>query len=223
MVYQTGKVNIGRVIRDAVLFDPKQGLERSMNADSLLDAVNHLFALLNARRIDYLLVGGVAVLSYIEGRNTEDLDLIMAGSGLEQLPEIKLARRDLWFAGGDFEGLKIDILLADNPLFEKVSRVYATTRSFQEQDVPTATVEGLLLLKLYALPSLYRQGDFSRVGLYENDIAGLLYAYRPELPPLLAELAQFVTGGDLVEIKRILAEIQQRIEQFRKKTSPDTL
>lgn len=42
-----------------------------------------------------------------------------------------------------------------------------------------ATVEGLLLLKLYALPSLYRQGSL-RVSIYENkNVAALLYTYRP--------------------------------------------
>jgi hypothetical protein len=35
-------------------------------------------------------------------------------------------------------------------------------------------VEGLILLKLYALPSLYRQGNFAKVGIYENDVATLL-------------------------------------------------
>jgi hypothetical protein len=41
---------------------------------------------------------------------------------------------------------------------------------------------GLLLLKLYALPSLYREGNFARVGLYENDVATLLsyFAQRPD-------------------------------------------
>ena len=35
-------------------------------------------------------------------------------------------------------------------------------------------VEGLLLLKLFALPSLYRQGKIDRVELYEHDVAMLM-------------------------------------------------
>jgi hypothetical protein len=48
----------------------------------------------------------------------------------------------------------------------------------QRFDITTATVEGLLLLKLYALPSLYREGNFARVGL--KTIATLLYYYQPD-------------------------------------------
>jgi hypothetical protein len=59
-----------------------------------------------------------------------------------------------------------------------VQRRYATIKPFRERDIPCATVAGLLLLKLYALPSLYRQGSFARVGLYENDIATLMTTTR---------------------------------------------
>src|SRR4029077_20487221 len=138
------------------------------------------------RRIDYLLVGGIAMLQDVEGRNTGDNDLIMAVSSLEKLPEVRVASRDDDFARGDYEGLQVDLLLTRNPLFEEVRQRHATTRPFVEREIPCATVEGLLLLKLYALPSLYRQGNFARVGLYENDIATLLHDYRPALEPLLA-------------------------------------
>ena len=39
---------------------------------------------------------------------------------------------------------------------------------FAEQQIPCATVEGLILLKLSTVPSPYRQGNFARVGLYEK-------------------------------------------------------
>jgi hypothetical protein len=77
-------------------------------------------------------------------------------------------------------------------------------------------VEGLLLLKLYALPSLYRQGDFTRVGLYETDVATLIHDYRPPLEPLLAELAHHLSASDLAAVRDVVAEIRQRIERFDK-------
>ncbi len=219
MTNNSPQVDIGRVIRNAALFNPRKELVSSMDPDSLLVSVKRLFELLRSRQIDYLLVGGVALLSYVEGRNTEDLDLIMVASTLKKLPEIRLSSQEQYFARGEFEGLKIDVLLTRNPLFARVIRRHAATRSFLDGEIPTATVEGLLLLKLYALPSLHRQGDFTRVSLYENDIAMLLYQYQPEMTQLIKELSEFVTGGDLEEIEHILREIQRRIYDFRNPSS----
>lgn len=190
-----------------------------MDDNSVNEAVKRLFALLKTRQVDFLLVGGIAVLSYVEGRNTEDLDLIVALPALKKMPEIKLTAQEQFFGRGNFEDLKIDLLLTTNPVFAKVIQTYATLRSFHEQEVPTATVEGLVLLKLYALSSLYRQGDFGRVSLYENDLAVLIYQYNPDLEALLRELSPYVTGGDMEEIQHILVEIQQRIVRFKKKTN----
>ena len=210
------KVHIGNVIRNAVVFNLKNWRGGTMNADTLLQTVARLFALLHERKIEYLLVGGVALLQYVEGRNTEDIDLIMALPSLNKLPEIQIASQDINFVRGKFGELQIDILLTRNPLFEKVQRKYATTQRFAEHDIPCATVEGLLLLKLYALPSQYREGNFARVGIYENDIATLIHDYRPPLEPLFAELAHHLSDSDLAAVREVVAEIQQRIERFDK-------
>ncbi|MCZ7571601.1 MAG: hypothetical protein M5U01_23885 [Ardenticatenaceae bacterium] len=185
-----------------------------MNADSLLQTVARLFEMLRDREIEYVLVGGVALLQYIEGRNTEDIDLIMSLSSLKKLPEIEVSSQDINFARGQFNELQIDILLTHNPLFEKVRKHYTTTQRFVEQDIPCATVEGLLLLKLYALPSLYRQGNFARVSIYETDIATLVHDYRPQLQPLFDELAHHLSATDLAAVRAVVGEIQQRIERF---------
>lgn len=95
-----------------------------------------------------------------------------------------------------------------------MKRSYATTGRFVERDIPCATVEGLLVLELYALPSLYRQGDFARVGLYEDDVATLVQAYRPALEPLLAELEGCLSPTDLAAVRDILADLRRRIERF---------
>ncbi len=208
--------SIGEVIRNAVAFDFKNSDEEIMNADSLPESVERLFGLLHGRGVDYLLVGGVAMLGYVEGRNTEDIDVILAASDLERLSEITVENRDADFARGAFERLRVDMLLTNNPLFEEVGKRYATTVRFAEREVPCATVEGLLLLKLYALPSLYRQGNFARVGLYENDVATLMQVYEPNLEPLLGKLSRHLGADDLVAVRDVVSEIRGRIERFQR-------
>ena len=177
---------IGQVIRNAVVFNVKNWLGGEMNSYSLIQSVQDFFTVLEQRKIDYVLVGGIAILHYIEGRNTQDLDLLMAVSSLDKLPELKISNQDMYFVRGSYNELQIDILLTRNPLFEKVHREYSKTERFLDRNIPLATVEGLLLLKLYALPSLYRQGNFARVGIYENDIATLLHYYQPDISSLLS-------------------------------------
>jgi hypothetical protein len=110
------------------------------------------------------------------------------------------------------------VLLTSNPLFEEVRKRYASVRRFVEQDIPCATVEGLILLKLYALPSLYRQGNFTRVGLYENDVATLLHTHHPPIEPLLSELTRYLDDTDMTQVKQIVNEIQQRISRFEERS-----
>jgi hypothetical protein len=54
---------IGSVLRNAVTFNFKNTSEVIMNADSLLTQVEQLFDLLNSRNADYVLVGGIALLT----------------------------------------------------------------------------------------------------------------------------------------------------------------
>lgn len=208
------EVHIGKVVRNAVLFNFGREHGGAVQGEDLLETVSRIFALLEERGTDYLLVGGIALLKYVEGRNTEDIDLIMALSSLERLPEIRIEKRDDDFVRGLFDGLQIDLLLTSNPLFEKVRRRFATSQRFVEREIPCATVEGLLILKLYALPSLYRQGSFARVALYEGDIATLMHDYRPPVEPLFDELTEHLSATDLASLRKIVGEIQERIERF---------
>ena len=208
-------VQIGNVIRNAVMFNVRNWPGGIMNSDSLIQSVQDLFALLEQRNIDYVLVGGIALLHYVEGRNTQDLDLLMAASSLEKLPELKVVSQDMYLVRANYGQLQIDVLFTQNPLFKQVHHKYSKVQPFLDRNIPLATVEGLLLLKLYALPSLYRQGNFARVGIYENDIATLLNYYQPDVPALLSELSRYVNENDLAEIKSIVADIQNRISRFR--------
>ena len=148
---------IGNVLRNAVIFNAKNWIGGSMNSDSLIQSVQDLFTVLEQRKINYVLVGGIALLHYVDGRNTQDLDLLMALSSLQKLPELKISSQDLYFVRADYGELQIDVLLTQNPLFKKVHNKYSKVQRFLDRDIPIATVEGLLLLKLYSLPSLYRQ------------------------------------------------------------------
>ncbi|MEN4041002.1 MAG: hypothetical protein ROW39_01560 [Anaerolineaceae bacterium] len=209
-------VQIGGVICNAMAFNVKNWLGGTMNSDSLIQSVQNLFTVLEERRIDYVLVGGIAVLYYVEGRNTQDIDLLMAVTSLEKLPELKITSQDMYFVRANYGELQIDILLTQNPLFKQVHQKYSQIQTFLDRNIPLATVDGLLLLKLYALPSLYRQGNFARVGIYENDIATLLHYYQPDTSALLTEISTYVNETDFEEIKGIVAEIQHRIERFKK-------
>src|SRR5260370_27739585 len=94
------RVHIGEVVRNAVLFKPGNHPEGLMNSDLLIETVARFFSLLRERQIEDVLVGGIALLQYAEGRNTEDIDLIMAVSELERLPELHVETRDADFARG---------------------------------------------------------------------------------------------------------------------------
>jgi len=207
---------IGSVLRNAVMFNFKNPPEAIMNADSLLAQVQQLFYLLDERKTDYVLVGGVALLTYVEGRNTQDIDLIMALPSLVKIPEIKISSQDMYFARGQFGELQIDILLTKNPLFDKVAREHSTVKKFLDRDIRCATVEGLILLKLFALPSLYRQGSFERVGIYENDLGSLIYAFNPNMETLLEELSRYLNETDMTEAQQVVRDIAARIQKFRK-------
>ena len=211
---QPKAVRIGHVLLNAAAFNPKKLRERpGTDFNDLLQNVERLFERLEARGIDYALVGGAAMLSYVEGRNTERLDLLMEATALEQLPELEVIGRDRFFVRAHFGELQIDILPNTNALFDLVRRHYTTRRRFAEREVVCATVEGLLLLKLYALPSLYRQGSFARVGLYEHDVATLLHHYAPGVGALLGILGEHLSSGDMAEVRGILNEIEQRFRR----------
>ncbi len=217
---------VAEVLRDAWEADPR----RWMNAPLQLrkdappkptmpapqDAMD-LFRLLHERQVEYLLVGGMAMLTYVKGRNTKDVDLLMSVAALEKLPELKIEDRNDFFARGKFKSIQVDLLLTKNPLFKIVAEKFATTHQFEEMKVPAATVEGLIVLKLYSLPSLYRQFDMDRAAVYENDIAMLIARHSPALEPLTALASQYAEPGDKKELQKIVSECRERAKLLRQR------
>jgi len=214
-------VDIARVLRDAEFGRLRWLAEGRAPYDDLYNATAQLFELLERRGVRFVLVGGLALLQYVDGRNTSDIDLIVAVSDLEAVPEVEVTSRDGDFARGRFHGIQLDFLLTANALFEHVRAHYTTVREFNGRALPCATVEGLLLLKLYALPSLYRQGDFGRSNLYEADIAALMHAYHPEVGPLLDTLQAHLLPTDIEALGDILTDIQRRVARFGATSEPD--
>ena len=182
---------------------------------SVEESVTRLFELLDQRSVDYVLVGGLALLRYVRGRNTEDIDLLLAVRDLAVLPEIMVSERSDWFARAVFSGLRVDLLFTENPLFKLVRERHTGCIPFLERGVPCATPEGLVLLKLYALPSLYRQGQIQRANLYEADIAALVHGPGVDPLPLLQTLEQFMLPTDVRELRRVVEEIRSRRRDFR--------
>jgi hypothetical protein len=204
-------IDIAQVILNASVFNFRRA--RVME-DRLLQAVMDFFDLLEARGIDYLLVGGVALLSYVEGRNTEDVDLILSMADVNALDELTILEQDQDFGRATFRHLGVDLLWTQNPLFDYVKGHCATTLDFRGQNIACSTVEGLLLLKFYALPHLYREANFDKVALYETDIAMLLQRYSIDIEAIFSELEKHLSEGDIQSLRTIHREIEDRIRRF---------
>src|SRR5919199_488969 len=100
---------IGEIIRNGILFDVKNWGGVMSEGYDFFQTVERLFDALAQREIRYVLVGGVALLSYVEGRNTQDIDLILGRADLETLPEIGIQSEDKNFIRGRFERLQVDV------------------------------------------------------------------------------------------------------------------
>jgi len=205
---------IGKIIRNGILFDVKNWRSLMSDGYDFFQAIEVLFDRLTEREIPYVLVGGVALLSYVEGRNTQDIDLILARADLDSFPEIVIQNENKDFIRGTFEGLQVNLWLTQNKLFRKLSQEFVTEQSFGNRTVRCVTVIGLLILKCYALPSLYRQGQFSRASIYENDILLLLLNYSVDLDRIFDILSDYLFSSDLNEVQSILDDIQRRIQRF---------
>lgn len=109
-------VDIARVLRDARVGDLRTLNEERAPYDALTATTRKLFQDLAERGIDYMLVGGMALLQYVGGRNTRDIDLIIALPDLESLPGLTILSHDGDFARADYDGVQVDALLVTNPL-----------------------------------------------------------------------------------------------------------
>ncbi|MGH2607486.1 MAG: hypothetical protein ACRDHF_00230 [Tepidiformaceae bacterium] len=127
---ETRGIDIAEVLRDARLGDLRALAEEPAGYDELHRTTSALFDLLDARGVDYVLVGGLAVLQYVPGRNTRDIDLILAPGDLDRLAELEMLSRDNDFGRAMFGGVQIDLLLTSNRVFETVRAKYSAVLPF---------------------------------------------------------------------------------------------
>jgi hypothetical protein len=207
---------VATVLCHAQVFNPRKwdALVSQADFDQLLKTIEQLFEDLDHSGIAYLLVGGIAMLSYVEGRNTEDIDLIMSRPDLSTLGQMVVAEENRDFARATYQGLQVDLLLTQNSLFQQVQQNYKTEIAWGNRQIPCATPEGLVILKLYALPSLYRQGKFDRAALYETDILQLVYNYEVDLEVVIRVVEPHLIASGGSEIREIARDIEQRRQRM---------
>ncbi len=199
--------DLSAVVSMARFFSPLS----QMNPDSLYASAEKLFTLLEESQVPHVLVGGLALLFHAESRNTEDVDLIVALPDMQTLPGLVIEERNEWFAKAAFGTLRVDLLFTVNPLFASVAAEHVETRTFRGHTLNVATAEGLLLLKLYALPSLYRQGQIARAAVYESDLALLLLASPVDDEKLLSALRPHMSEGDIHALSGVLSDVRTRM------------
>ena len=182
-----------------------------MEQDHLYTSADSLFSMLHEEQIPHVLVGGLALLFHTEARNTEDVDLIVALPDVACLPGLNIQEPNKSPAKASYDSLRVGLLFTQNPLFAHVAAQHAAPRTFRSHTVQVATAEGLLLLKLFALPSLYRQGQAARAALYESDIAQLLVAAPIADSALLDALRPHLMESDITALTDVLKDIRKQL------------
>ena len=158
------------------------------------------------------------MLQYVDGRNTRAMDLIFPPDALQKLPEIAISSQDADFARGDFDGVQIDVLKTSNAIFKFVRRNETGRITVAGRATQCATPQGLLILKLYALPSLYRQGELARAAVYEADMAYLLGTSDVDPESALEVLATEMLATDVRQLRATLRDIPARGAKFESNT-----
>ena len=207
--------DIADVVHKGSAFRWKNKSQQQLMDDSRIPQdVNQFLDELTSSGVDYLLVGGIALLQYIDGRNTEDIDLILSLPDGAKIEGLVLHEVNEYFARGSFGVLTVDILRSENPFFQTIKKNEATMAEFLGRNLNTVTARGLILLKLYALPSLYRQHQHTKTHIYEADIQSLLEVCQASSESLMTSLRSYLPDNDLNELAKILEEFQQHRNRF---------
>lgn len=202
---------IGEILRDAAAGRLEHVLAENREPYDLIGSAERLFDLLESQKIEFIVVGGIAMLQYVEGRNTRDVDLIVQPDATKRIPELAVLSEDRDFARADFQGVLLDFLKSSNPVFEEVRARHSELLRFGNRELRVATPFGLFLLKCYALPSLYRQGEFRRADIYEDDLLALLRGFQIDEEAAFAKLAPHMLVTDIASIREIVSDIRSRL------------
>lgn len=200
-----------------IINTPTPPSKTGLDALIQLDALKRFVSLLDAESIDYALVGGVALMvAADESRPTDDLDFIVAPGQLEKLEQVSLVSSDANFGRYRWQNITIDALYTDNKIFSYALKNYRCTYDFGEFYISSLSAEGLFLLKLYALPSLYLQIQFARAAIYEADLIRLLLR-NPSIDEnkLLGFLQNHLEASQIKELREIVKECRQKLQHRR--------
>ncbi|MGI8927026.1 MAG: hypothetical protein ACR2HN_10320 [Tepidiformaceae bacterium] len=102
-------------------------------------------------------------------------------------------------------------------------RYVASGRFAGRPEAVCATPEGLVYLKLFALPSLSRRGENARAALYETDIRLLLSAHDIDTDSLLAVLQTDMLASDVSVLRGLVLETRSRIGENRFAPGPSVV
>lgn len=184
------------------------GIAAMIDTDQLITFIT----LLEAEGIAYALVGGAALMTMDDCmRPTDDFDFIVSRRDIEQLAELQQESSDRNFGRYLYQGTRIDALYRDNPIFEHVMNNCLDSVVIKGKEIVRASPQGIILLKLYALPSLYQQGQQRRAMTYENDISALLLQCTDiSFDEVLGVLAGELIPGQIDELRNILEDCQRR-------------
>ncbi len=214
---ETDTVCIKEIIYSANAFNPQNWIDGyKMNPENLPKSVDNFLKLLAQNKIEMVIVGGIALLSYMQDRNTQDLDLIISKADFYKIsPFLEVLEADDNFANCEtFDGLKVDFLFTDNAIFSYVKKVFCQKRVYQEGSFFIATVEGLVLMKLYAWADLYLNGNLfedkyllTKSLRYKNDIEVLLLNYEINLAPLERILKKNLEPAKFDLVENLIKEL----------------
>jgi hypothetical protein len=205
---------IHAILSYGMLANPKNWHFPMTSQPDFLSAINQLFSQLAETQTPYTLVGGIAMLVYVQGRNTQDIDFIMNRLDADRIG-LLVSEENQDFARASYQGTQVDLLLTHNPLFKLVQDSYSQMIDLDRKSIQIATPEGLAILKLYALPSLYRQGQFDRAAIYETDILQLTLNHSIDLNQSLKIVAPHLIASDQTEISSIISDIHQRLQRMQ--------
>lgn len=200
-----------------IINTPTPPSKTGLDALIQLDALKQFVSVLDAESIDYALVGGVALMvAADESRPTDDLAFIVAPERLETVEKVSLISKDANFGRYQWEGITIDALYTNNKIFSYALKNYRCTYDFGECSIASLTAEGLFLLKLYALPSLYLQTQFDRANTYELDLIRL-FRRTPEIreEQLFNFLQKHLEFSQIKELREIVEECRQKSQRKR--------
>jgi hypothetical protein len=211
---RNNSADIAMIISDANEFNTQNWINgMKINPQNLQSGVANFLKLLKDLNIDFVIVGGIAILSYVELRNTKDFDIIIDRHNYIKLkPFLEVLTEE-----GDFanclteEKLRVDLLFADNPIFRYVKYGFEQNLDYEQGNFPTATPEGLVMMKLYALADLTLQHQvfgkkeiLTKILLYQSDVNILNAMYEIDFSKILRLLEKHLSESGFEIVKEFL-------------------